>query len=748
MLYGAAPSDDDEPSGQQSDEDIVKEANERWHAIKDWQGDSDERARSDIKFANGDSRNAWQWPDKIYQERTGGQVELPALTINKTRVHNDIIINGMSKSGMGIKVRPTGGKASYQSARIMQCIIRRIEYISWSTQQYRKVAEPQVDGGIGYITIDTRYVSNKSNDQDIYFKAARDPTGVYLDRWCEESVGSDSGHGFVFDEMPRKEFNRQYPKWKNKVGSAPLNTEMASWLSDKSITVVKYFRKSPKSDTYVWYKESENAEPQNKLASEIREESGPEIYKKLIEDIKEGRIEGGTRQVTDHKVEWFMIAGDTIIDRGEWAGKYIPIGRAVGREVVIDKTLDRKGHTRPLIDAQRMLNYAASCSVEHVASSVKSQWLAPLRAIEGGVESAWKDSNVKTLAVLPYNDTDDTASQDNQQIAPPQRIEPPKPAAGWLQVGQDAERHLMMVSGQYQAQMGEDDRQSAASGKAINERQEQGDTATYHFLEHMADLKRFLGVQLLDLIPKIYDTKRALHVLDEKGEKFWIQIDPDQEEAVREMKDLKKDEEAVSLAFNPTIGEYECVSDPGPDYATQRQEAWNAVTQIIVANKELVAVIGDLLFKYGDFPGADDIMERLQKEIKATKPYLFDDNQDPQLAALMEQNKNLLSINSDLITKLAEEKLKIRGRDERRDIEAFKAQTERMRADADSLKMTVEALSKIMLTPQQRAQLDHEIAESGRQRVHEIEKLHTENIYGLIEQANEPDVSNANGSAE
>jgi hypothetical protein len=83
---------------------------------------------------------------------------------------------------------------------------------------------------------------------------------------------------------------------------------------------------------------------------------------------------------------------------------------------------------------------------------------------------------------------------------------------------QTAERQQMMISGQFQAQMGENDTQSAASGKAIGERQQQGETATYHFVEHMSDMERAIGVQLLDLYPKIYDTERALHVMGDDGE--------------------------------------------------------------------------------------------------------------------------------------------------------------------------------------------------------------------------------------
>ena len=685
------------------DEGIVQEATQRWTAIKDWQGVEDERTREDIKFANGDTRNAWQWPTKIYADRTAEGANLPCITINNTRVHNDLIINAICKNGYSIKIRPTGGKASYKSAEVMQSIIRRIENISKFSAAKRKITEQQVDGGIGYCLIETAYVSNKTRDQDIYLKASRDPTGVYLDPWIRESDGSDANFGFVFERMPRKEFGKKYPDYKNKVGSAPVDSAFNDWLNDKEIMLVKYFRKKQVTDTFVWY-ELEGGEGVEKLASEIKDESGGEIYKKLIEDIREKRILGGTRKVFNDEVEWFLIAGDTIIDRGDWAGRYIPICRCVGRELVVDNMLDRKGMTRSLIDPNRMLNYNASMGIEIVALQPKSPFMAPARAIEG--QEQYKTININGYPVILYNDVDDEAPEGLQKIDPPFRLDPPKPSAAHTEGMQVAERWGMMVSGQFQAQMGENDTQSAASGKAINERQQQGDTATYHFPDHQSDMLRFIGVQLLDLIPKIYDTKRTLHILDEDGEKRWIMIDPNQDDVVKELEHEQEDEEAVQLAFNPRIGDYECVSDPGPNYATQRQEAWNAVSLILQQNMQLASVIGDLLFKYGDFPGADKIMERLEKEIKATKPYLFDEKQDPGMVAMQQQLQKLGALNGELVQKLAEMQLRLRGKEELRGIEAHKADTDRLRGlsaaakdlgDLDVLKPAIRQVLSEML---------------------------------------------------
>ena len=718
--------DAEENVGLTGDDAVVVEAIERWRATEDWEGVPNERSREDTKFANGDARNAWQWPTKIYQERTADGNEMPCLTINTTRVHNDIIINQISKNGFGAKVRPTGGKASYASAQIMQTLIDRIQYISKGSAQRRKVCEQQVDGGVGYMLIETAFVSERSHDQDIYLRASRDPTGVRLDPRIREPDGSDANFGFVVERLQRKEFNRKYPEFNNKVGTAPIDSSFASWISDKEIMLVKYFRKKESKDTFVAYT-TDDGQQIEKLASEIRAESGKDIYDALIADIKDGKIDGRTRSVNNNEVEWFLIAGDTVIDKGEWAGKYIPICRAVGRELVVDATLDRKGHTRPLIDAQRMLNYNASMAVEIVALQPKSPYIAPARSIEG--QEQYKTLNINGFPVILYNDIDDEAPEGLQKIDAPQRQAPPSPSTAHEQALQTAERQMMMISGQFQNQLGQTDPQSAASGKAISERKEQGDTATYHFQEHLADMDRLVGVQLLDLIPKIYDTKRILHIQGEDGEKSWIMIDPNQDEIIRELQDEKKDEEAIKVAFNPKWGQYECVSDPGPSFATRRQEAWNAMSIILQQNMQLAGVIGDLLFKFGDFPGSEEIMERLQKEIKATKPYLFDDQAEPQMQALQQANQRLTALNSELMTKLADEKLKVRSRDERRDIDAYNADTKRM-------EMEIRALKELLLTPSQKAQFEHEIEMRGH-----------EHIYSNIENANEQIISSLTKSA-
>jgi hypothetical protein len=699
------------------DAGIVKEAYDRFKACVEWQGTEDERSREDIKFANADSRNTWQWPDKIYQSRTGDGNDLPCHTINITRVHNDLIINDICKQDFGIKIRPVGGKASYKSAQMMMALIRRIQDQSTFSAQRRKIAEQQVDGGIGHMMIETRYVSERSQNQDIYLKASRDPTAVYEDPYSQEPDGSDKNFKFEFNRLPRKEFLRKYPNYKDQVNSTPMGTEFDLWITDKEVTLVKYWRKKEKADTLISYTDPDTGDIVDKLASEVKDEAGNELYKMLKAQIEDGTLDGRIRKTTNNTVEWFLIAGNKIVEKGDWAGKYVPGARCVGREVVIDNTLDRKGHTRMLINPQQMLNYNASSATQHGGLQTKTPWLASIRAIQG--QDQWKDANVNNYWVLTYNDLDEDAPEGGQKVDAPSRIEPPQPSPAFQQGMQDAERHINMISGQWEASQGQNNPQGPESGTALNSRKMSSETSVYHFYEHQSDMLRLLGKQLLDLMPKIYDTERALQVIGERGEKFWVKIDPNQTDVLTELEHEKDDEEAVKFAFNPHLGEYECVSDPGPDYATQRQEAERTLAVVLTQSKELMAVFGDLYFKNSDWPGAEEIFERMQKEIKATKPYLFGDGPDPSMMALTQQVQKLTALNTELVQKMTISEIKHKGYEEKRDIDASRADTERMKA-------TIEAMTKIMLTPAQREQLDHEIVKMGHQHV-----------YNLIEQTNQ-----------
>jgi hypothetical protein len=717
MAYPADGGDDDPTLT--GDARIVHRARQRFLRCKEFYDKAYGYSLEDTKCAYQDDRNQYGWDDKIFADRTNKRK--PCLTINIIEPHNRLVINESMMNKASPRVRATGGKATADAAEGMQMLVERTEYISTATVCYRNAITNQVDGGFGYLILETAFVNDKSFDQDVYIKGAKDPRTVYLDpEVFMDGDPSDAQFGFVFDKMARDRFNREHRKYRNKIGTSTLGMD-ALWLGDKHVLVAMYYEREDKNDELIWFKMPDGSEFRGHR-SEMEADSGTELVDMTIDKIDSGEIEGKYRDVITQSVNWYLIGGDCILKRGDkpetrWIGEYIPIVPCYGLKTVINGQMDCKGHTRAQLSPQQLLNYNASGSAQFGALQTKTPWVGPLRAFETN-EKEWANANVEDYAYLAFEDWAQEEGEEGRPVTAPTRVEPPQIAPVFMQGMQDAERWAMMVTGQWQASQGQENPRGVESDKTINARQRTGNIATYHFTEHQYDMYRYLAKQLIGIYPKLYDTKRILHVEGEDLSKKIITIDPDAKEAFQRIK--KEEDTAEEIIFNPLVGEYEVLSDPGPNYATQRQQAWDAMTQIIAQNKELTAIMGDLALKNGDFAGAQEMAERVQKWIKHTSPWLFDDGQDPNLAALQQQIVEGQQLNSELMMKLAEEKLKVRGRDERNDVKSFDAETGRM-------KVIIEAAVEHVLS-QQRAE-------------HEVRTQANQHIFNVIEQANAADIS-------
>ena len=638
---------------------IVKEAKERFQRCEEHESEFRRLFVSDLKFANGDSDNGWQWPDQIRNSRDGDN--RPCLTINKTRQHNLQIINDAKKNKPSVKTLPIDGAADVEIAKILDGIVRHIEYNSHAETVYDTATEFAVQGGLGYWRVVTEYAHDGSFEQEIFLRRAKDPLTIYLDPDIESADGADAKFGFVFEDISEAEFKAQYPGEPAESVNFPMSSTGDAWLDKDRIRICEYFYKRLKKDTLVNH-------PINgpMLISAVAD---ADEAKALLADPQVQK-----REVMEPEITWCKIAGDRVIDEKPWPGRYIPIVRVVGEEMVIDGKVERKGHTRNLKDPQRMYNYMSSANVEYIALQTKTPFIAPAEAIEG-YESEWNRANLDNLPYLPYNSVDETGNA----IQRPQREQPPVGAAAYLQGMQTAQQELMMSSGQYQEQFGQ--QSNAQAGVAIQARQRQGDTATYHFIDNVARAIRYTGRILIDLIPKIYDTKRVVRVIGEDGTETFAQLDPEQKHPVALPNGQPAPPEAdregmdVQLIYNPGIGRYDVTVEVGPSFETRRQEAFNALTQIMSQDKDLMKVAGDLLFKAADFPMADDVAQRLHRTIPKA---ILGEGPSPEEQDALEKMKQM----GQMIEHLSQALQEARGGvdSDKVRIQAYDAETKRLQA--------------------------------------------------------------------
>lgn len=655
--------DTDDVAGTE-DEQIIAEAKRRFKLCEDWEATARTNFVEDMKFGNADAYNRWQWPDQVATARDIDKK--PTLTVNKTQVHCNQIVNDARQNKVGIEVRPTGGGSSVDGSLVFEGIVRHIEYISRAQQAYDTATYNQVYGGWGYVRVHVDYIDDDSFDQDVFIQRVGDPMTIYLDPNIQQYDGSDARFGFVFKSTPREEVRVKYPDLAEEFGTLALGTG-DSWDNKDRVRECEYFRVGEKNDELILLPDDFAAQIGAPPGTSLRKSEMPkDLLKSLPKDAKR-------RKITTPDIEWFKIIGNKIADRKPWLGKYIPIARCIGQETVIDGQLDRKGHVRCLIDPQRMYNYQASGSVEFVALQTKTPWVGSARSIEGH-ETYWKTANTTNHAILPYNDIDD----EGREIAPPHRTDPPAAAQGHLQGMQAAESQMMLASGQYQAVMGAPSNET--SGKAINARQRQGDNATYHFIDHQASMIAHVGRIVLDLIPKVYDTPRIIKILGVDDTQMAVQIDPNAPQAHQQVQDPDSDEfdpEKIAAIFNPSVGKYDIMSDVGPSYETGRQEAFNAFSQIIAQNPAAFTLVGDLWADAADFPGAEAMAKRLKNMIppqaKGADPAM------EQLHQQMDQGAQQALQHIDGLQKqIADLTQKLSDRSEDTDAKRYDAETKRM----------------------------------------------------------------------
>jgi hypothetical protein len=686
------------PRAKAGDAEIIKEAKARFERCVGWESAWRDRALFDTKFANADAHNGWAWDTNVKNER-GNR---PTLTYNQVRVHNLLVVNDARQNKAQIKVTPTGGRASYEAAQVFSGIIRRIEYQSKAVDAYSTATYHQVESGIGYVRVETDYVDGQSFDLDLFIRRIADPRSVYMDPDAKLYDKSDANFAFVFEDIPRDRYEEEFGKEDNV---APVTLDHSDGWNDKDhVRVAEYWRRNLNNETIHLLSDGTTVRDSD-IPAELRDQVTPMIVK--------------SREVAEPEIEWFKLAGDKVIDREEWLGKYIPIVPFIGEETVIEGEMDRKGHTRSQIDAQRIYNYWASAAVEQVALQTKTPYVARVDAITGR-EEQWATANTKNWSVLVYNGLDEA----NQPIPPPARVEPPAMAQAYVQGMSIAREDLRAVTGQYQAEQGMPSNER--SGIAIQQRQRQSEQITYHYVDNQAKGIRQVGRILLDLIPKVYDVRRVVMTLAEDGDESKVVVDPEAPEAhqqvaqgpdgmpapvtpgqaQRQQEDPERPD--PSIIFNPNIGTYDCESDVGPSYGTQRQEAANAFSQIMAQNPAAFQIVGDFWAANSDFPGADELADRLKRGL----PPQYKAGPDPQVMAITQQAQQMQQQAQGLLQKAdaeiaglkaqlvhAQEMLKDKGAEIA--IDDYKAETDRLKAvggiDPLSLQVIVRQMVSDML---------------------------------------------------
>jgi len=605
---------------QRDHRDMLQQMRDRFRIAISTCSESREDELDDLRFMAGSPDNQWQWPQDVLATRGSVQGQTvnarPCLTINKLPQHVRQVTNEQRQNRPSGKVIPVNDQADIEVAEVLDGIVRHIEYMSDADVAYDTACENQVTYGEGYIRILTEYCYEDSFDQDIKIARIRNSFSVYMDPLIQDPCGMDAEWCFITQDMMKEDYERQFPN------AAPLTSIMAQgigdqdisqWISDDTIRIAEYFYIDHKEDTLYLF-------PGNQSA--FRNSQQDKMLRAMgLQPIRE-------RKVDRRKVMWCKTNGFEILEEREWAGNWIPVVRVVGNEFQVDGRIFISGIVRNAKDAQRMYNYWTSQEAEMLALAPKAPFIGYGGQFEG-YEFQWKTANTQNWPYLEVNP--DVTDGAGSVLPLPQRAAPPLPQTGLIQAKMGASEDIKATTGQYDSSLGMVSNER--SGRAILAREKQADVGTYHYVDNLARAVRYVTRQLVDLIPKIYDTQRIARIIGIDGETNMVKIDPAQQEPVKKIVDQTGI--VIDKIYNPSVGRYDVVVTTGPSYMTKRQESMDAMSQILQGNPNLWAVAGDLFVKNMDWPGAQEMAQRLRKTIDPK--LLADADNDPALQAAQQQ---------------------------------------------------------------------------------------------------------------
>ena len=645
--------------------------------------DSREDELDDLRFMAGSPDNAWQWPADVLATRGAVQGQTinarPCLTINKLPQHVRLVTNEQRQNRPSGKVIPADDKADVAVAEVFQGIVRHIEYLSDADVAYDTACDNQVTYGEGYIRVLTEYCREDSFDQDLKIGRVRNSFSVYMDPMIHDPCGSDAEWCFITEDIPKEEYERLYPD------ALPISVMMSQgvgdqslsmWMSQETVRIAEYFYIDHQKKTLNLYPDNItafNGSPQDKQLKAM-------FGKPLKSRTSEHR-----------QVKWLKTNGFEVLEERDWAGNYIPVIRVVGNEFEVDGQLYISGLVRNAKDAQRMYNYWVSQEAEMLALAPKAPFIGYGGQFEG-YETNWKTANTNNWPYLEVNP--DVTDGAGSPLPLPERAQPPMAQTGLIQAKVGAGEDIKATTGQYDSSIGATSNER--TGRAILARQNQGDTSTYHYVDNLARAVRYTTRQLVDLIPKIYDTERVARIVGLDGEVDMVKINPNQPEPVRVIKDPITGLDLEKI-YNPSIGIYDVVVTTGPSYATKRQEAMEAMQMILQTNPQLWAVAGDLFIKNMDWPGAQEMAARFAKTLD---PKVLDNTDESPEAQMMRAQMNDMANQMEQTTAMIQQlqqsydMQKLAIDEQNTQIKAYDAETKRIQAT--SANMTPEQISDIV----------------------------------------------------
>jgi hypothetical protein len=558
--------------------DVVAEVRDRLNQAYTHDRQNREEAIEDLRFLSGD-----QWPEYARTARA----DRPMLTINKLPQFLHQVTNDIRQNAAVIKVTPVDGKQDPDLAAVYDGIVNDIQYRSSAKHIYSTAAYHAAACGIGHWRVVSKYCDDDTFDQELGLELIPYPLAVFWDPASVKPDRSDAIWCIVVDMVPRETFRLKYPdKTPDSVSDLRVggDTTGIHWQTTDYVLIAEYWAKVPTKRTLAGFQDGTMMDISSLNMAQLAE------LQMTHGQIMQKRVRPG------YAVEQSMVTGSQMISGPhKWPGKYIPIIPVVGTEVPLERTTIRSGLIRHAKEAQQLYNFYRSAAAESIALAPKAPFLATAKQI-GKYKSQWDNANKQNRPYLIYE-------PDREASMPaPQRVAAPEPPQALWHEAQVATDDIKATTGIYDASLGA--KSNETSGVAIKRREQQGDTANFHYQDNLQRSIEQCGRVIVDLIPKIYDNQRVVRLFGADGKEQFVKINHA----------LITQDGEPALVNDLSVGRYDVRVTIGPSHQTKRLETAQAITELMAKlPPEIGMVLADIAVRNMDIPDAEEAATRISR---------------------------------------------------------------------------------------------------------------------------------------
>ena len=554
-----------------ADETVMARARADFARAREAMRQDRDAAAEDLRFA----RLGEQWPEAIRRAR---ELEgRPCLTLNRLPAFIRQVVNEARQNRPAITCHPVDDAADPQTAEVLNGLIRNIEQSSDADVAYDTALDFAVTCGFGVFRINARASETGGEDLDLAIERVADPFSVWGDPDSLAADSSDWDVAFVTREMSLAAFRARWPDaepvdWSME-DDVPGEVARLGGDGGRRVRILEAWRREAVERSLVTLNDGQEME------AGVFEARRPYLEASGLAPV------GAPRKVPGLKVVQRILSGAAVLEAVDWPGRYIPLVPVYGEEIRVDGRRRLRGLVRDARDAQRMFNYWRTTSTELVALAPKAPFIGRKGAFDTD-QAKWTTANSQTHAFIEYDGPE-----------PPHRQPFAGVPAGALQEALNAADDLKSIMGLHDASLGA--RSNETSGKAILARQREGDVSTFHYIDNLSRAIRHAGRILIDLIPKVYSTQRMVRILGPDG--------------VPALAPVNGAEGSGGRVFDLGAGRYDLTVRAGPSFASRREEAASQMIELIRAYPPAAPLIGDLLARNLDWPGADEVARRLAR---------------------------------------------------------------------------------------------------------------------------------------